>query len=407
MKNFTWLKTITLLYIATFSFTAFAQTRPNTFIINPDLLVQNKFKINAGNEQCLSSLKNLLLNADAVMHNKPYSIINKPIAPPSGSKNDYLSLATYWWPNPTTKTGLPYIKKDGLMNPEVRNIKDGMFINQISNEVQLLGLAYYFTDDEKYAKKATELLKVFFLDKSTKMNPNLNYAQIVRGVDNENGVGTIDTEDFVDLIDGVQLLVGSASWTTQRHVALKNWFKDYLNWMLTSPVGKEGAEQPNNIGTFYDLQVVTYSLFIGNSSLAQSILKNQTFKRIDKQITPEGIQRYEVKRTKSWTYSTKNLEAWFKLANCAESAGVNLWNYTTSSGSSLKKAFEFMLPYAVGTKPWPYPQISKLHLDHFIPLGRTGSVVYKDLNLNPLLTASHARFVSGNMMDLLYLRYNY
>ena len=382
-----------------------AQIRPNTFIMNGDLLMQNKFKINAGNQQCLAALKLLLSNTSVALTRTPYTIVNKSILPPSGDKHDYLSLATYYWPNPNTSTGLPYIKKDGQMNPEVNEIKDGVYVRELSKDIRYLGLSYYFTNDEKYAKKATELLKVFFLNSATRMNPNLNYTQIVRGYTSENGVGTIDTERFVDLIDGVQLLAGSTSWTSENHEALKSWFSQYLNWMLTSAVGKEGLAQPNNIGTFYNLQVVTYALFVGNKTLAKSLLENQTYKRVETQFTVDGRQPFEIARTNSWTYSTKNLEAWFKLANCAESANVNLWDYTTPTGKSLKKAFVWMVPYASGSKPWPYQQISTLSLGQFLPVGRTGSAIYKDVNLETLLSPTHPKFVSGSSMDLLTSRY--
>ncbi len=405
MKTSTQSNLLLFLFFFIFAFNGFAQVRPNTFLMNPDLLMQNKFRINAGNEQCLSALKILLSNTSVALTRAPYTIVNKTMTPPSGDKHDYLSLATYWWPNPNTSTGLPYIKKDGQMNPEVNEIKDMIYVRELSKDIRLLGLSYYFTNDEKYAKKAAELLKVFFLNSATKMNPNLNYTQIVRGLSTENGVGTIDTERFVDLIDGVQLIVGSSSWTAEDHEALKGWFNQYLNWMLTSTVGLEGAAQPNNIGTFHNLQVVSYALFVGNKTLAKSLIEKQAYSRIESQFTVDGKQTLELARTNSWTYSTKNLEAWFKLASCAESAGINLWDYTTPSGKSLKKAFQWMLPYASGSKAWPYQQISTLSLDQFVPIGRTGSAIYKDVNLQPVLSPTHAKFVSGSMMDLLVSRY--
>ena len=36
----------------------------------------------------------------------------KKLVAPSGDKHDYISVGTYWWPNPDTSDGLPYIRRD-------------------------------------------------------------------------------------------------------------------------------------------------------------------------------------------------------------------------------------------------------------------------------------------------------
>ncbi len=401
------LQFISLLIVLTltFSFSIIAQIRPNTFIMNGDHLMENKFKINAGDGQCLSALKVLLATAGPSLTRVPASVVNKSFTPPSGSKNDYTSLAPYWWPNPNTSNGLPYIKKDGQPNPEANAIKDNNYLRDICRDVRLLGLSYYFTNDEKYAKKATELLKVFFLNSATRMNPHLKYAQLIRGDSKVYGTGTIDTEHLPEMIDGVQLLVGSSSWTTENHQALQNWFSQYLTWLTTSPGGKEASIAPNNIGTYYDLQVVTYALFTGNKTLAKSLIEKQTYNRLDGQLKENGEQIHELARTNAWTYCNKNLDGWFSLASVAESAGINLWDYTSANGKSLKKAFQWMVPYGAKTKPWPYQQIGTLNIEYFTPTARMGSAIYKDLNLQPVLSPSHARFMSGSIVDLLTSRY--
>jgi hypothetical protein len=35
-----------------------------------------------------------------------------------------MSLAPYWWPDPKSPNGLPYIRRDGERNPEIKQITD-------------------------------------------------------------------------------------------------------------------------------------------------------------------------------------------------------------------------------------------------------------------------------------------
>ena len=153
----------------------------------------------------------------------------------SGDKHDYLSQARYYWPDPTKPDGKPYIRRDGESNPELNKL-DRNRLGDMASHVTTLSLAYYLSNDEKYAKKATEQIRVWFLDKKTKMNPNLNYAQMVPGLDGERGrsLGVLDAYSFVEMLDGVQLLEGSNAFTEKDSKKLKAWFSVLLNWILTN-----------------------------------------------------------------------------------------------------------------------------------------------------------------------------
>ena len=88
-------------------------------------------------------------------------MVTKTQTPSSGDKHDYLSLVPYWWPDPAKPDGLPWIRKDGQVNPLTRGenvdqpAKDAMF-----KRAEALATAYYFSDDRKYAQRAVEVLRV-------------------------------------------------------------------------------------------------------------------------------------------------------------------------------------------------------------------------------------------------------
>jgi hypothetical protein len=357
-----------------------------TFLIKPQYLQNAKDKIQKGDKALLKALDDLKIRADKALKSGPYSVTYKSKVPPSGDKHDYMSVGPYWWPDSTKADGLPYIRKDGQVNPERFTIKDADYHGSLCRDVNLLGLAWYFTGDTKYSDHAAKLLKVWFLDKETRMNPNLNFGQAIPGVTDGRGIGIIDTHVLARLIDGLQLLKDSKSLSQADYKGIQDWYKAFLQWMRTSPIGMDEADEFNNHGTWYDVQTVSIALFTGQDDLAKQILEEQTKKRIASQLAKDGSQPHELARTVSWNYSVMNLQGFFQLAALAENVGVDLWNYTTPEGKGIKAAFTWLLPFAEQKKPWTHKQIKPIKLDGFAGLARTASQHYPDLDISGLKT---------------------
>ena len=296
--------------------------------------------------------------ADQALHVGPFSVMDKKETPPSGSKHDYMSLATYWWPNPATKDGLPYIRHDGETNPQTRDYTDHREINELIVAVHSLGLGYYFTGNEAYAARAALLLRTWFLDPATRMSPNLNYAQAVLGVNTGRGTGLIDDHQMPLLLDGVTLLSRSPELTPQDKAGLRNWFTVYLQWLQTSRNGHDESDAKNNHGSWFDQQIVGIALFLGDKDIARKIAETAETKRVAVQIEPDGSEPLELVRTKSFSYSAFNLDALCRLADEARRVGVDLWSYKSPQGGSIRAALDYLLPYAQGTEKWTHKAIN-------------------------------------------------
>jgi hypothetical protein len=116
---------------------------------------------------------------------------------------------------------------------------------------------------------------------------------------------------------------------------------------------------------------------IGRIDPAKRILEEAKQGRIAAQIEPDGKQPLELDRTTSFSYSRFNLEALTELATLGEHAGVDLWNFTTEDGRSVRKAIDYMLPYAdVPPKPWPLQQIKEKRESEFMPIFRRATLAY-------------------------------
>lgn len=359
-----------------FAFVAAAQSVPKTLVLDGVLLEKHRTEHSAGNSSRSGEIEQLIKTADKILKaGRTYSVTKKSHTPPSGSKNDYMSLGPYWWPDPTKPNGLPYIRRDGERNTEIRNIPDDTEYNGMLNDAEALALAYFFTRDDNYAKHAATVLRTWFLDRKTRMNPNLNFGQGIPGRSTGRGIGMIETRAMYRAIDAAIILRASHSWPVSDHQALKSWFREFLRWSIESPLGKDEADERNNHGTYYDVQVVAYALFSDQIDVARTQFE-VTKSRIASQIEPDGSQPHELARTLSWGYVNMNAYGFVTLARLGESAGVDLWLYRTTDGRGVREIVEWIAPYAAGDKDWAFKQIKPRGFDVTVPLLEIAAIKY-------------------------------
>lgn len=378
---------------------AAAQT-PRVYTLEARVLQQNKQAWLNGDSVVKEKVTTLLALADSCLLLRPQSVMDKHLTPPSGTKHDYMSMGPYWWPDPSKPDGLPYIRKDGQRNPEIRKITDREYLGELENRCKYLSLAYYFTGDERYAQKAETLLKVWFINPATCMNPNLNFGQAIPGLTDGRGIGIIESRLFVDILNWVGLLETAPRLDTTLS-ALKTWIDHYLTWMLSSKNGKEEMQSKNNHGTYDALQLAVYASFTGNEAVLKQVFSSLG-SRMQEQFQSDGRQPLELERTNALGYSTMNLSGWFSLAILGEHYGKDLWHQITPATAGPEQAFLWLYPYALGEKPFPYQQISPYHQADFYPL-----LLIADRKLKPGIRQTYGSGFKQDqalqIMDLLYL----
>jgi Alginate lyase len=330
-----------------------------------------------------------------------YSVMHKKKTPPSGDKHDYMSQAPYWWADSTKKNGLPYIRRDGERNPEYYLISDSDEMDELEDDTEVLGLAYYFTNDEKYASLCSKLIKTWFLDKETKQNPNFNFSQGIPGINDGRGIGIIESRELLRIADAATLIKGSKNWTENDHSALKKWYADYLTWLKENPLGKDEAKEHNNHGTFYDVQIVAYSLFTDNPESAKQQIE-VTKKRIQSQLQADGSQPFELERTVSWGYVNMNLWGFIQIAKMAEKVNIDLWEYETPDGKNLQKAVDWLIPYVKREKKWSYKQIKKMTYEDTVDIMKSAAIAYQKSEYENLAKSVDAKIYNTEFYQLTF-----
>jgi hypothetical protein len=299
----------------------------------------------------------LQAGSDAALEIARLTVADKKAPPPGRTPNDYASQAPYWWPDPTTKSGLPYVRRDGEVNPEYYQ-GDRKTLDAFGEHFSGLVLQAYATGETATARHAGRLLRGWFIDAETKMNPHLRYAQGIPGICDGRGIGIIDTASLCFLVDEIGLLDFNPDWTPAHLEQVKAWFSAYLDWLLESEHGRAEAGEANNHGTWYDAQVACFAVFCGRDDVARRQIERFSKGRIATQIAPDGSQPHELARTLSRSYSTFNLLGFAVLAQTGRHLGIELWNWRPERGATIAEAVRWMLPYYLGERPWTWPQIS-------------------------------------------------
>lgn len=334
-----------------------ADSAPRVFVLEGAVLGEVKRRIEAGDGRYGAALEALRREADEVLKRGPYSVTDKTGTPPSGDARDYMSIGPYWWPNPDTDDGLPYVRRDGERNPErVDGTYDAQRLNDMTRDVQTLALAYYLSDHAPYAEHAATLLRTWFLDPGTRMNPHLEYAQAIPGRVDGRGIGIIDTANWPWLIDAVGMLERSTHWSGDDQRQLQGWFEQYIDWLRTSEHGHAERRHPNNHGTWYDTQLVVYLLFCDWPEVAREHLQEWTCDRIGAHFEPDGSQPKELARTRPWHYSVYNLEAHVTTARLGRHVDVHLAAHTTADGRSIRAGLDYLFAYIDRMDQWPHPE---------------------------------------------------
>lgn len=331
----------------------------NTRIYDAEKLA--KVKAKKGDATYAPAIKALLSEANKQLKSTPPSVMDKEMMPPSGDKHDYMSMGPYWWPDTTKADGLPYIRKDGLRNPELDKL-DRNKLGRMANAVTTLGIAYYFSGNEKYARKAVDFLRTWFINEDTRMNPNLNYGQVIPGRNNGEGraEGIIDVYSFVEMLDAVELISSYKAMCNKDKSELKKWFTEFVEWLQTSPIGLKEQNAKNNHGLAYDVQLTAYALFTGNEKLAEKTLKEFPAKRLFTQIEPDGKQPLELARTTAFGYTVFNIHHMLDMSSLGKYIGINIYNSESEDGRSISAAINFMNQYlGKPQKEWPYQQIKE------------------------------------------------
>jgi hypothetical protein len=292
----------------------------------------------------------VLKAADAYLAEKPITITSSSAPRSAGDKHDFFSEGDYWWPDPANPKG-PYIRRDGQTNPD--NFEEHRkAMRRLSVQVPALAAAWKITKERKYADHAVKHLVAWFADPETKMAPHLKYAQAIHGRFTGRATGLIDTLHLVEVARAIEVLQPSGAFTPAQWTEVTRWFKDYLHWLVTHPYGIEERDATNNHGTCWVAQAAAFARLTEDEPVLDFC--RERFKKVlvPGQMTMNGSFPQELMRTKPYSYSLFNLEAFASIAQTLSTKDDNLWSFETDNTRGMRTSVAFIFPFIKDKKRW-------------------------------------------------------
>jgi hypothetical protein len=295
----------------------------------------------------------VVADAQRYLAEAPQTITAFPAARSAGGPHDFYSEGDYWWPDPTNPNG-PYVRRDGETNPD-NFVAHRDAMRRLSRIVPALVAAYEITGEGRYARHAVDHLRAWFVNESTRMNPNLLYAQAIKGVSSGRGIGIIDTIHLVEVAQAIRVLERDGFLSGQPLGELKAWFAQYLEWMTTHPYGLDERRNGNNHSVAYALQVAEFARLTSNGAQLAAMRAFFTDTILPQQMAADGSFPRELARTKPFGYSLFQLDLVAMLAQVLSTPAVNLWTFTGADGRGVRSAVWYMYPYIKDKRSWPRP----------------------------------------------------
>ena len=296
--------------------------------------------------------EHVLQTADYYLNEMPETVTATFCERSAGTFHDFYSEGDYWWLDEQNAMG-PYIRKDGFTNPAnfTKHREALIRFSQISGA---LASAYVLTKNNKYATKLALHLQAWFVNKNTKMNPNLLYAQAIKGVATGRGIGIIDTVHLVEVAKAIHAIENSKALSKSDLGAIKEWFSNYLTWITTHEYGIAERDNGNNHSVCWTMQVAAFAELTQNTKATEFCRNFYKNTLLPNQMDTDGSFPLELKRTKPYGYSLFNLDAMASICQILSTKQNNLYFYSTNDGKNLELGLNFMIPYIENKSRWPF-----------------------------------------------------
>lgn len=305
-----------------------------------------------------SDTHRILAAAKSYVADRPLTITSFPAPNSPGGPHDFYSQADYFWPDPKNPDG-PYINRDGQSNPANFNEHRRVMI-ALSVRMPALTAAWLLTGDSRYARRAGDYLRAWFVAPATYMEPNLKYAQAIHGRDTGRSIGIIDTLHLVEVARAASFL-GPAELGARDHAGVRNWFAEYLDWLTGSDRGHQERDTKNNHAVCWALQAAEFARLAGDEGVRADVYRRYREILLPHQMAADGSFPQELARTKPYSYSIFNFDVMASLCQSLRGLDPDPLTFALADGRGICRGAEFIYPYLKDKSAWKWAK----DVEHF------------------------------------------
>lgn len=349
------------------------------------------------------AVRRLRAAADLRLKEGPWSVTTDRPRGVELDLHDYYSEASYWWPDPDHPGGA-FIRRDGQLNP-ARFTANRNALVAMCDAVFTLGAAAFLLDDARYAQRAARVINTWFINPKLRMNPNLEYAQAIPGVNTGRGEGILEGRGFIRAIQGMEFLAQTGSWDPKDQAAVHRWFEEYLRWLTRSQAAEEEKSSGNNHASWWTAQTAAVATFVDDQATEQMAYNFYRAAVFPRQIRRNGSAPREEARNRSLTYSLFNVEAFTVICRIAQVHNVDLWDVESRSHTTIGTVIDYLAPYLEDPRKWSKEQIDAVQTDglYFLAFAGMGLKKPEYITLYHKLERPEAAWLS--LVDLLVGRW--
>lgn len=296
----------------------------------------------------------IVIRGDKALVEEPVTITAYRAERSTGGIHDFYSEGDYWWPNPINPDSA-YIRRDGQTNPD-NFVAHRHAMIRFSSLVGDLTSAWLVTKDEKYIRQAVKHIRAWFIAPETRMNPDLQYAQAIKGIVTGRGIGIIDTIHLLEVVQSLIRMEEAGVLSVEDVAGSRAWFSDYLKWLTTHPYGVDEMNAKNNHGTCWVMQVAQFAKYTGDKEILDFCRNRYRSVLLPSQMAEDGSFPLELKRTKPYGYSLFNLDAMATICHILSDGEDDLWQYSMDDGRNMQKAVAWLFPYIADKSSWPFAE---------------------------------------------------
>ncbi len=288
-----------------------------------------------------SSYNALIDSADLALKEEPFSVTKRLNLPNGADPNDYLSFGSHWWPDPSVTTGLPYVRIEPGVNPDATI--NSTNLSQMGKRIKELSLAWFFSREKQYADKAGELLRSWFLDSLTRMNPNLDHAGAVPGRIQGRGSAVSEGLPLVTMLDGLVIAETSGGLRGSEEKQIREWYQSYFQWLLESPLAIEAGTLTGRHALGRELQLLGIAHFLKNDEFVQIRISTVTLPLIRKMVGEDGRISADLRGNGSFAERVECLEYLFRIWEIGRRTEYDIEGFSQFYGELLRKVLDQMI----------------------------------------------------------------